>query len=79
MTSSNENVYRVMQLFVAPPQPGERIIVSGWEHLEVKVSKVELIKSECRHKIFLDWGEHGTSHVYDHDEGKVWRRYLDVN
>lgn len=70
----------VMRLFVKPPEVGERILVTALDHLEARVSKIEWIASENRHKISLHWGnKYGGSHVYCSDEGTVWRRFLDVN
>ncbi|KKN43550.1 hypothetical protein LCGC14_0701970 [marine sediment metagenome] len=79
MDNPNEQLYKIMQLTIPPPGPGTRIIVSGWEDYEVEVSGFEFVSSENRIKIHLDWGKLGVSHVYGHDEGTIWRRFLDVN
>lgn len=70
----------MMRLFVKPPGPGERILVTGLEHLEARVFKMEWIPEENRYKLYLSWGKKfGNSHVFGSDEGTVWRRFLDVN
>lgn len=61
------------------PKLGDRIVVHGIRHIMVKVSKIEWNEHEARYVIALDWGEHGTSKVYDHDEGKTWYRYNDAS
>lgn len=62
-----------------PIQKGERVVVSGWNNLDVRVADVVYQPSEARWVIILDWGEHGISRVYDHDEGKTWYRYGSTN
>lgn len=80
LAEANQKIYEnMMHLCVKPPEPGERIIVTGLEQFKVTVSKLEWIVEENRYKILLDWKEHGSSVVYSHDEGTVWRRFLDVN
>lgn len=74
-----EYIEKISELSVLLPQVGSRIVVTGWENLEVTVTAIKWIKSENRHKLFLDWKEFGKSYVWDHDEGKTWRRFLDVN
>lgn len=64
---------------VEPVKKGERISMPGWEHLPVFVKHVDYDIDEARWVITLDWGEHGTSRVYDHDEGKTWNRYRELN
>ena len=61
------------------PAKNDRIIINGWEDILVKVDYVEWVPNEARYKINLDWGTFGFSHVYDHDEGDIWRRFLEVN
>jgi hypothetical protein len=75
----NELTHEVMRLLMPPPEPGDQVIIDGWEHIKVIVLGAEWIKKEGRYKISLDWGDHGFSYVYDHDEGTVWRRFLEVN
>jgi len=74
-----ETLHEVMKLFVPPPAPGERVIVERMEEYKVTVLGFEWIREENRFKIHLDWGEHGQSYVWHHDEGKTWRRFLEVN
>jgi hypothetical protein len=62
-----------------PPVIGERILVERMEEIPTKISKVEWVESEYGYKISLDWGEFGTSYVWGHDEGTVWKRYFNVN
>lgn len=61
------------------PNIGDRIVVQGMSQYTTHVSSVTFVQSEQRWKIELDWGEHGTSRVYDHDENKVWYRYTESN
>lgn len=61
------------------PKIGERVVVHGMTHVETYVSRIEYVQTEGRHMIHLDWGEHGTSRVFDTDEGKVWYRYTESN
>lgn len=51
----------------------------GMTHVETYVSRIEHVQTEGRHMIHLDWGEYGTSRVFDTDEGKVWYRYDENN
>jgi hypothetical protein len=62
-----------------PVQKGERVVVSGWNNLDVRVVDVFYVPGEARWHITLGWGEHGLSRVYDTDEGKTWYRYGTAN
>lgn len=64
---------------VEPIKPGERVSIPGWEHLNVVVKHVDYDMFDVRWVITLDWGEHGTSRVYDYDEGKTWSRFRALN
>ncbi len=61
------------------PKVGDRIIVQGWSYLRVTVDRVEQDLDTPNIAIYLDWGEHGKSRVWAHDEGKIWSRYNNVN
>lgn len=61
---------------VKPPvRIGERLIVSGVFYAKAIVSAVVWDETTLRYEITLDWGEHGISRVYCHDENKVWERW----
>jgi len=62
-----------------PVQKGERVVVSGWNNQVTKVADCVYNPQEARWVIILDWGEHGISRVYDHDEGKTWYHYRATN
>ena len=64
---------------VEPVKKGERVSIPRWEHLRVTVKSVDWDPFDHAWVIILDWGEHGTSRVYGHDEGKTWQRYAAVN
>jgi hypothetical protein len=64
---------------VDPIKRGERVVVPGWEHLEVFVKSVDYDLFDSIWIITLDWGEHGASRVYLHDEGKTWYRRVMLN
>lgn len=59
----------------SPLNIGERVVVSGIRFVVARVKYVEYIAKEVRSKITIDWGIHGTSYVWDHDEGKTWFRH----
>lgn len=61
------------------PKIGERIVVHGITEHVAKVSAVTWLANEARYRIDLDWGEHGTSKVYDTDEDNVWYRFSSSN
>lgn len=60
---------------MSPIAVGERVIVQGIMYAEAHVKEVNWLAKEHRWEIILDWGEHGTSKVYDTDENNVWYRY----
>lgn len=63
-----------------PPKVGDAIVVKGaFAHLPVKVERVVYEFENARTRINLDWGEHGKSRVFAHDEGTVWLRAGDCN
>ena len=74
-----ELVHEILTLFIPPPKPGERVVIDHWEEMVATVIGSQWLPKEDRYKIYLDWGEHGSSHVFSSDEGTVWRRYLEVN
>ena len=59
-------------------QKGDRLVVYGRPEKAI-VADVVPVPHEGRTAFVLDWGEYGTSRVYDHDEGKVWHRYASQN
>lgn len=61
------------------PRIGDRIVVHGMTNYIAKVSAITYLASEVRYQIDLDWGEYGTSKVYDTDEGNVWYRFSSSN
>jgi hypothetical protein len=68
-----------MNLFAKhrPVQGGDRIIIPTWEEMKVLVDYTEKDPFTGVVKIYLDWGIHGKSRVYAHDEGKTWTRYVE--
>ncbi len=60
---------------ILPIKIGERVVVNGIMYAKAYVSNVDWIEEESRWVITLNWGEHGTSRVYDYDEGKTWYRW----
>lgn len=64
----------------SPLKVGDAIVVKGaFAHLPVKVERVVYEFENARTRIDLDWGEHGKSRVFAHDEGSVWHRLEDFN
>jgi len=57
---------------------GDRVIVSGRREKAI-VTAIEWLESESRHVLRLDWGEFGTSRVYENDQGSVWNLYNSLN
>jgi len=57
---------------------GDRVIVSGRPEKAI-VTAIEWLESESRHVLRLDWGEFGTSRVYENDQGSVWNLYNSLN
>ena len=60
-------------------QVGDRVVVRGWAHLVTTIAAIEWVPTEARWKLTLDWGEHGTSVVYDTDINNTWYRYSTSN
>lgn len=58
---------------------GERLVVMGLKEYPAIVEKVWFDQETDRTVIELDWGEHGKSRVYAHDENKSWYRYTNSN
>lgn len=63
---------------VCPVKMGDRVIVMDRPE-KVVVDNVRWVSDEGRWIIALDWGQFGMSRVYSDDEGKVWKRYDEVN
>lgn len=61
-----------------PVKVGERLVVYGRPEAAI-VSECSWNQDEVRWDIRLNWGPHGKSWVYGHDEGKVWFRYGKVS
>ena len=59
-----------------PIKIGDRVVVANHFGIEVRVKAVKL-ENGGRAMLILDWGMHGTSRVYAHDEGSTWYRYED--
>ena len=62
-----------------PIQKGDRVVVGSFDYLTVVVESVVPEPYTDRVAVHLDWGEHGKSRVWEHDEGKTWHRYEYVN
>lgn len=60
-------------------RPGDRVVVGSFSELKTLVERVVPDPRTGDVAIYLDWGEHGKSRVWEHDEGKTWRRYEWVN
>jgi hypothetical protein len=58
---------------------GERLVVQGLVDYPATVEKIWFDEETQRTVIELDWGIHGKSRVYDHDENKIWYRYTEAN
>lgn len=63
----------------SPPRVGDAVVVDCLAHFTAKVERVVYEFENARTRIDLDWGEHGKSRVFAHDEGKIWRRVEDFN
>ena len=61
------------------PAVGDRIVVHGMNHFICVVESVEWNKEVADWKIKLDWGIHGQSRVWLHDEDTIWFRYSTTN
>lgn len=60
------------------PVIGANLVVQNMP-FNATVSAVEHDKQTNRTKVFLDWGEHGKSYVWAHDEWDVWFNVARVN
>ncbi len=59
-----------------PIEIGDRVIVDAQPGF-VSIVK-QIVREKGLGKIILDWGVHGTSRVFWHDEGSTWYRYDEV-
>lgn len=62
-----------------PINVGTRVVVSSIMYAVARVKECNWLDKESRWEIILDWGQHGTSRVYDHDENETWYRYEQNN
>jgi hypothetical protein len=60
---------------------GDRVVLmnSTMSFLTAEVVNVIYDPTEDRTRIDLDWGVHGKSRVYAHDEGVVWCKVENYN
>jgi len=68
---------------------GDRVVVKNFPHLKTTVSRIykeDANGNETKWdfetadiRLELDWGEHGKSKVYMHDENSVWYLYTATN
>lgn len=67
------------QMFLGADVPaiGSTVIIPRWEDFKVTVIAVKQLPGQT--KLVLDWGDHGVSHVWMHDEGKSWCRLANMN
>ena len=62
------------------PRVGDAVVVDGsLSHLTARVERVVYETNTDRIRIDLDWGAHGKSRVFAHDEGTVWHRVENFN
>ena len=57
---------------------GDRVVVQGMP-FEARICEIFPKDRSGRVRIKLDWGIHGYSHVWLHDEGRIWQRYIELN
>lgn len=57
---------------------GDRLVVQGLPYAAY-VERIEEDPTTASTILHLDWKEYGKSHVYLHDENKVWYRYSNKN
>lgn len=62
-----------------PIEVGARVIVYGIDFIEVRVKDVWWSNEQARWHIYLDWGQLGSSVVFDHDENVTWYKYATTN
>lgn len=60
-------------------RPGDRVVVGSWAEMKTFVERVERDPLTGDVAVYLDWGDHGKSRVWEHDEGKIWYRCQFVN
>jgi len=60
------------------PAIGERLIVHGLQH-HATIEDIVWDATVNSWKIILDWGPHGKSRVWSHDENRVWYRWSSHN
>ena len=63
---------------ICPVKIGDRVIVMGRPEKAI-VENVYYFVTELRWRVTLDWGQHGMSHVWSSDEGKIWIKYPEIN
>jgi len=61
------------------PKVGERIVIHGMSDFVARVESVEWNIESSDWVIRLDWGIHGKSRVWLHDEGKIWKKWMELN
>lgn len=61
------------------PAIGDRVVVHGIRHVSCVVHSIEWNNEAADWQINLDWGTHGRSRVWCHDENRIWFRYLSSN
>jgi len=57
---------------------GDRLVVGQMREFPAFVEAVDY-SNDIGTIIYLDWGIHGKSKVFAHDEGKTWHKYLELN
>jgi hypothetical protein len=57
---------------------GDRLVVHGMP-FPAYVEKIEDDPGSASTILYLDWGQHGKSRVFLHDQGKVWELYSTQN
>lgn len=57
----------------SPIEIGDRVVVANHYGIDVRVKNIVSGKGVV--KLILDWGIHGTSRVFSHDEASTWYRY----
>lgn len=57
---------------------GDRLVVQGRSE-PAYVESIEEDATTASTILHLDWKEHGKSHVFLHDENKVWFKYSNAN
>lgn len=57
---------------------GDRIVVYDMPH-QARIASFSHDEATGRVRINLDWGQHGKSRVFLHDEGEIWHRHIEPN